>query len=98
MKIDINPRERAIAYVNGRPEQYLTPGRHSLWAFRRKVEVVRSLGLTAELDAEALALVPASDLTAIEVASHQRALVTKRNKPAAWLLPGTHFVWTFDRI
>src|SRR5882672_8618078 len=65
----------------------------------RKVEVKRldTDALVADLRAEELALVPAEDLRVIALGPYERALVTRRGKPARWLGAGVQQVWTVDR-
>ncbi len=99
MKIDVGVNERAFLVREGRPVEYLGPGRYLRWAFlaQLRVERVSTVNLLADLDAERLALVPAEDLALVELEKHQRALVYRRGKPALWLGAGVHQVWTVDR-
>lgn len=100
MKIEIQDHERGFLIEDGRPVRYLAPGAHRVWQlFKRvRVEKLATGGLLAELDARRLALVPAEDLTILTLDEHERALVTRRGKPALWLGPGVHQVWTVERV
>ncbi len=99
MQIEIMTHERAFLVKDGAPVKYLAPGVHRVWsAFQKvRIEKVATQGLLAELDELRLALVPAGDLQVISLAQHERALVTRRGKPALWLGAGVHQVWTVDR-
>jgi hypothetical protein len=99
LKFDVALDERAFVHLDGRPAFYLGPGRHRLWTAFRKVEVKRFKTdvLVADLAAEQMALVPAEDLRTVAVSAGQRALVTRRGRPALWLGVGEHRVWTVDR-
>ena len=99
MQIEIMTNERAFLVKDGAPVKYLAPGVHRVWsAFQKvRIEKVATAGLLAELDELRLALVPAGDLQVITLAQHERALVTRRGKPALWLGAGVHQVWTVDR-
>lgn len=99
MKIDIMTNERAFLIEDGKPVKYLAPGKHSVWALLRdlRVEKTSTVNLLAELDEQRLKLVPVEDLAVITVAEHERALVSRRGKPALWLGAGVHQVWTVDR-
>jgi len=66
----------------------------------RKAEVKRldTDALVADLRAEELALVPAEDLRVVALGPYERALVTRRGKPARWLAAGVQQVWTVERL
>jgi hypothetical protein len=100
MLIDVASNERVFLYVDNKPVRYLGPGQFSESAWFRKLHIVRvnTNELVADLDEAQLALVPATDLQVVEVATQQRALVTRRGKPARWLGVGQHQVWTVDRL
>jgi regulator of protease activity HflC (stomatin/prohibitin superfamily) len=101
MKIDVALNERVLVAVNGQPVRYLGAGRHRVWiAPWRKVEVKRldTDALLANLRAEELALVPAGDLAVVTLSPDERAIVTRRGKPAKWLQAGVHQVWIVDRV
>jgi regulator of protease activity HflC (stomatin/prohibitin superfamily) len=98
MKIDVQSHERAFIHLNGRPVQYLRPGRHSVFRpfSRVHVERVDTRALIADLESAQLALVPADELSTVTVASHERAIVWRRGRPVKWLGPGTHLIWITD--
>jgi len=100
MHIDVTQTERAFVLIDGVPARYLVPGRHFVNDLFRTVlvERVNAAGLVADLDQRRLALVPVEDLLVLEVALHQRALVRHRGRPARWLGPGVHQLWTVDRL
>ena len=99
MRIHVALNERAFVRVNGVPVRYLGPGRH--WVFRpfAKVELVRinTEAIVSELHPEEVRLVPAEDLQVLHLSENQRALVTRRGRPARWLGVGEHLVWTVAR-
>jgi len=100
MRVDVSMKERVLVLIDGKPQKYLGPGRYRmLVAPWRKVEVKRldTDALVADLRAEELALVPAEDLRVIALGPYERALVTRRGKPARWLGAGVQQVWTVDR-
>jgi len=100
MKIQIAAHERGFAYVDGVPAKYLVPGVHRVSAPFKKLDVLRvdTRGLLAELDADHLKLVDPADLTQLTVSAGERGLILRRGKPVKWLGPGTHQVWTVDRV
>jgi len=101
MRVDVSLRERVLVLIDGKPRKYLGPGRwRMLVAPWRKVEVKRldTDALVADLRAEELALVPAEDLRVVALAPYERALVTRRGKPARWLGAGVQQIWTVERL
>jgi regulator of protease activity HflC (stomatin/prohibitin superfamily) len=101
MRVDVSLNERMLVLVNGRPEKYLGPGRHRMviapW---RKVELklLNTDALVANLRPEEMALVPVDDLRVLSLGPYERALITRRGKPAGWLGAGMHQVWTVERV
>ncbi len=99
MRIDIPLKERVLIYVDGKPVRYLGPGRHRLRVpFWHEAEAERfdTDALIADLRAEALALVPASDMRRLTLAPNERAVVSRKGRPVRWLQSGERQVWTID--
>lgn len=99
MKIDVTERERVFVLVNGRPTEYLGPGRYRRYSLTRKLSVLRVdiTRLAADLEADFLALVPPEDLKIVQVGVGQRALVFRKGRPALYLQTGQHQLWTAER-
>ncbi len=99
MRIDVGLRERVILFINERPVQYLGPGRHRVFRPFSRVQVARYdlARLAVELEADALARVPAADLSVFTLARNERAVVFRRGRPALWLRAGEHQIWTAER-
>jgi regulator of protease activity HflC (stomatin/prohibitin superfamily) len=99
MRIDVSLKERVLVYVNGTPERYLGPGRHRVrvpFRSQEQLERLDSDALMADLRAEALALVPGSDLKRVSLSPDERAVVARRGRPVRWLQSGEWQVWTVD--
>jgi regulator of protease activity HflC (stomatin/prohibitin superfamily) len=100
MKIEVQSHERVFLVIDGEPQRYLVPGRHSVFVnpFKNvKVERVAVNTLVADLDERRLKLVPADDLVVLTLGEYERAVVMRRGRPVAWLSAGVHQVWTVDR-
>ncbi|MBI5497660.1 MAG: slipin family protein [Deltaproteobacteria bacterium] len=97
-RFTIPSHERALLHVDGVPTAYLGPGRH--WVFRplARVELVRFSvdKLAVDLRPEQAALAPPGEVRVLQLASHERAVVHARGKPALWLGPGRHVLFTLD--
>ena len=99
MRINVALNERVFVHLNGKPARYLGPGRHRVFAPFKQIELVRKNTdeLVTELRPEQLDLVPAQDISVLHLEETQRALVSRRGRPARWLGAGEHLVWTVDR-
>lgn len=99
MRIDVNSDERAVVQVNGKPTEWLGPGRYVRWTYLRDVKVRRFSvdTLLAPLRPEHAALAPATDLEAIVLEPHERAVVWQKGAPVRWLGAGLHYLWKVDR-
>jgi hypothetical protein len=101
MWVDVALNERVVVVIDGKPARYLGPGRHRVFVAPWRQAAVKRMNvdaLTVELRAEELALVPAGELQAVSLGAFERALVSRRGRPAKWLLAGEHLVWTVDRL
>jgi len=100
MRVDVSMKERVLVLIDGKPQKYLGPGRYRMlivpW---RKVEVKR-------LDTDALVATCARrswpwfrrrNLRVIALGPYERALVTRRGKPARWLGAGVQQMLDVDR-
>ncbi|MFO0725951.1 MAG: slipin family protein [Myxococcota bacterium] len=98
MRIQVSLAERVIVHLNRRPERYLGPGVHSVWAPFKEVELVRlnTDALITDLRPEQLALVPKDELRVLSVGETERALVKRKGRPLRWLGAGEHQIWTVD--
>jgi regulator of protease activity HflC (stomatin/prohibitin superfamily) len=97
--IDVALSERAILVEDGVPTRVLLPGRHVVWRWRTKLDVVRydTRALVADLPDEHIALL-GSDVRLVVVGDRERALVSRRGRPAKWLGTGVHVVWATERL
>ena len=99
MRLDVSMRERVLVVVDGKPKQYLGPGRHRVWVSplaKVLIERVDTDQLVADSLVEALPLVPAGELKVFTLSPDERALVSRRGRPAKWLQSGERQVWTVD--
>lgn len=98
MRIHVSLSQRVIVHINRRPERYLGPGVHKLWAPLSKVEVLHlsTDALTVDLRPEELALVPKDELRTLTIGATERAVVMRKGRPLGWLGAGEHQVWTVD--
>ncbi len=98
MRIQVSLSERVIVHINRRPERYLGPGVHTVWAPFSEVEVQRlsTDALAADLRPEQLALVPKDELRTLTIGETERAVVKRKGRPLRWLGTGEHQVWTVD--
>ena len=99
MRIHVALNERVFIHINGKPTQYLGPGRHRIFRPFDTVEIFskNTDEIVTDLWPEQLALVPPEDIRMLDLSDHERALVLRRGRPVRWLGAGEHLVWTVDR-
>lgn len=99
MFLDVAMHERVFLIRDGRAFRYLGPGRYRIFNWLGRIKAVRidTRELVADLEADRLKLVPSDDLQIVDVAPHERAVVSRRGRPVKWLGAGQHLVWTVER-
>jgi regulator of protease activity HflC (stomatin/prohibitin superfamily) len=98
--LNVPIHERVLLHVNGVPTRFLMPGRHRVFHPLATVETFRFNvdKLVADMRPEQAALAPEGQLRVLTVRSFERALVYAQGKPAAWLKPGRHVLFTHDPL
>jgi len=88
--------ECVVVFQGGLPIRALGPGRYTLWGFSYSEQRFKTSALVFEALPEVRAALPADWFGEVTLASDQRALVYKDDRPVAFLRPGTHRYWTLD--
>lgn len=99
MRIIIEDHERGVLLADGRPIEWLEPGRH------RRIEWLRALAVRrldldlgyAEHTPELEAIVPASAAEVLDVPVGHVAVLEIDGQPKARLAPGRYLVWKLRR-
>lgn len=92
----VDRNARGVFVRNGQPERVLPPGHHAFWGKHGKIAVWNTDELVFLAQPDVLALLPQAWVQTIALAAHQRAVVFREGKPAKFLRPGTHRVWTVN--
>ncbi|MBA3539281.1 MAG: hypothetical protein H0T79_06605, partial [Deltaproteobacteria bacterium] len=93
--IHIHLNERAVLVRDGKPERALGPGRYTFW---KRYELTRwnTDLLTFTAPAAVLAMLPPEWYETVHLASAQYGVVTRDERPVAFLRPGVHRLWKVD--
>ena len=99
-RLHILANERAFVHKDGLPVLYLEPGKHFLWDLFGNLEVhtYDTNAVVAPLTAEQISIAPENDVDVVQVGELERAFVYYRNDVRYVLGPGSHAVWTTDRV
>lgn len=90
--VDIAVDERGVLIDNGVPVRRLDVGRHHFW---QPAEVKKFSFATPLGDAPAVyTALLGSEVTTVDVQSHERAVLLERGVPVRRLAPGRHALWT----
>jgi regulator of protease activity HflC (stomatin/prohibitin superfamily) len=98
MKIDVSEMLRAVLVVDGRPDEYLRPGRYRRWALRKNLELAWFLvdDLVADMTEAQADLIPSDELARVEVGADERAVIYQKGRAVRWLDEGRWYVWVVD--
>lgn len=94
--IRVDLQERAVVLRDGLPTRALGPGHHTLWGFGIDALFFDTRELVFDAPAEVRAVLGESAWAEVRVATHQRGVLYRRGRPAAFLRPGTHFHWAVE--
>ncbi|MFO0565198.1 MAG: slipin family protein [Polyangiaceae bacterium] len=94
--LQVRLEERAVLLHRGVPVRALGPGRH--WAFGFGFELVawNTDALVFRAQPAVRALLPREWYREVELGPRERAVLFRDGRPAAFLRPGVHRVWTVD--
>lgn len=95
--VTVELTQRGVLTRDGKAERALAPGHYVFWGKQLKAFVwsVDELAFTAP--PELLAVIPTGWYTTVELAANQRGVIVRDKRPAKFLRPGQHRVWTIDR-
>lgn len=98
-EIAVERNGRGVFVRNGKPERALEPGTYAFYGKHGKGAVWNTDELVFTAAPDVLALFPAGPdgwYRTLTLGANQRAVVAKDGKPARFLRPGTHWVWTLS--
>ena len=88
--------QRAVLVRGGVPLRVLGPGHHAFWGRHNQLMTWNLDELVFLAPADVLALIPAGWYTTLALAATQRAVIVRNGRPARFLRPGVHRIWTID--
>jgi regulator of protease activity HflC (stomatin/prohibitin superfamily) len=89
--VEVN--QRAVLARDGKPERALGPGHHAFWGKHLKLLTWNTDDLAFHAQPDMLAVIPPGWYTTVELGAHQRAVVSRDQRPVKFLRPGLHRVW-----
>ena len=88
--------QRAVVFRDGKPERVLAPGRYAFWGKHAKLATWNTDDPVFAAQPDVLAMFPLGWYATVELGANQRAVVHRDQRPAKFLRPGTHRVWTVN--
>ncbi len=95
-ELTIERGSRGVFLRNGKAVRALVPGHHAFWGKHGKIVAWNTEDHVFIAQPDVLALLPQDWARPITLAAHQRAVVFRENKPAKFLRPGVHRLWTVN--
>lgn len=95
-EVVIDRAGRGVFVRNGKPERVLEPGHHAFWGKHGKISVWNTEELVFTAAPDVLALMPEPWFRTVTLTANQRAVILREGKPAKFLRPGVHRVWTVN--
>jgi len=88
--------QRAVLLRDGKPERILAPGHYAFWGKHNKLALWNTDDLVFNAQPDILAMLPADWYTTVQLGMMQRAVVSRDERPAKFLRPGVHRIWTVN--
>lgn len=96
METTLDVNQRALLLRDGKPNRALAPGHYAFWGPHQKLLTWNTDDLVIAAQPDWLAMLPADWFTTVELAANQRAVVNRDQRPAKFLRPGLHRIWTVN--
>lgn len=94
LEADIELNQRAVLLRDGTPERVLVPGHYAFWGRHNKLAIWNIDDLVFAAQPDVLAMLPTDWYTTLQLGASQRAVVVRDGRPARFLRPGVHRIWT----
>jgi regulator of protease activity HflC (stomatin/prohibitin superfamily) len=96
LEANIELNHRAVLLREGLPERVLEPGHYAFWGKHNKLAIWNLDELVFQAQPDVIAMLPAAWFTTVMLGVMQRAVVLRDERPAKFLRPGVHRIWTLN--
>ncbi|HLL22505.1 MAG TPA: hypothetical protein VK427_10255, partial [Kofleriaceae bacterium] len=96
LEVTIELNQRAVLLRDGVPDRVLVPGHYAFWGRHNKLALWNIDALVFTAAPDVLAVLPTSWYQVVLLGVIQRAVVLRDERPASFLRPGRHLIWTIN--
>lgn len=96
LEANLELNQRAVLVRDGAPERVLAPGHHAFWGKHNKLMLWNVDELVFLAPADVIAALPPAWFATLHLGIEERAIVYRDDKPAKFLRPGVHRIWTIN--
>jgi len=96
LEVNIELDQRAVLLRDGVPDRVLVPGHYVFWGRHNKLALWNIDTLVFAAQPDVLAAIPTSWYQTVLLGVMQRAVVLRDARPASFLRPGRHLIWTIN--
>jgi regulator of protease activity HflC (stomatin/prohibitin superfamily) len=96
LETNIELNQRAVLLRDGVPDRVLVPGHYAFWGRHNKLALWNIDTLVFAAQPDVLAALPATWYQIVLLGVMQRAVVLRDERPAHFLRPGRHLIWTIN--
>ena len=96
LEVNIELDQRAVLLRDGVPDRVLVPGHDAFWGRHNKLALWNIDALVFAARPDVLAAIPTSWYQTVLLGVMQRAVVLRDERPASFLRPGRHLIWTIN--
>ncbi len=96
LEVNLELNQRGVLLRDGVPDRVLVPGHYAFWGRHNKLALwnIDTLVFTAQPDV--IAAIPTDWYRVVLLGVMQRAVVLRDERPASFLRPGRHLIWTIN--
>ncbi|MDQ3337602.1 MAG: slipin family protein [Myxococcota bacterium] len=96
LETTIELNQRGVLLRDGVPDRVLVPGHYAFWGRHNKLALWNIDTLVFAAQPDVLAAIPTSWYQTVLLGVMQRAVVLRDERPAHFLRPGRHLIWTIN--
>lgn len=96
--ITVRMNERAVLLRDGLPVRALAQGRHTFWTQRVDAVIFKLDEPVFSAPPPVLEMIPTDWYETVSLAAHQRALITRDERPILYLRPGLYRIWRVEGL
>ena len=96
LEVNVELNQRGVLLRDGTPDRVLVPGHYAFWGRHNKLALWNIDTLVFIAQPDVIAVIPTSWYQVVLLGVMQRGIVMRDERPANFLRPGRHLIWTIN--